>query len=63
MLKNTLQGKFLPVSEEFYSVQGEGVNAGTAAYFVRLAGCDVHCPWCDSKETWNVNDAKNTDVE
>ena len=63
MLKNTLSGNFLPVTEEFYSVQGEGVNAGTAAYFVRLAGCDVNCPWCDSKETWDINSGKSTSVE
>ena len=44
----------LPVAEEFYSVQGEGRNAGCAAYFVRLAGCDVRCPFCDSKATWNA---------
>lgn len=45
----------LPVAEEFYSVQGEGANAGSAAYFVRLAGCDVRCPFCDSKATWNAS--------
>jgi len=42
------------VAEEFYSVQGEGRNAGCPAYFVRLAGCDVRCPFCDSKATWNA---------
>lgn len=41
------------VSEEFYSLQGEGFWAGTAAYFVRLAGCDVGCEWCDSREAWS----------
>ena len=39
----------LPVVEDFYSLQGEGRNAGMPAYFIRLAGCDVGCPWCDSK--------------
>ena len=28
----------LPIIEEFYSIQGEGINSGSAAYFVRLAG-------------------------
>lgn len=41
-----------PVVERFYSVQGEGYNTGRAAYFIRLAGCDICCPWCDSKESW-----------
>lgn len=43
----------LPVLEEFYSVQGEGLNTGKAAYFVRIGGCDLGCRWCDSKETWD----------
>ncbi len=25
---------------------------GKAAFFIRLYGCPVHCPWCDSAETW-----------
>ena len=44
----------LPVVETFHSVQGEGVWAGTNAFFIRLAGCDVGCPWCDTKHSWNV---------
>ena len=51
-------GKTLPVTEEFLSVQGEGCHTGLAAYFIRLAGCDVRCPFCDSKSTWSVNNAK-----
>jgi len=43
----------LPVLETFYSVQGEGINTGKAAFFVRIGGCDLGCRWCDSKETWN----------
>jgi organic radical activating enzyme len=42
----------ITVAEEFYSLQGEGRHTGMAAYFVRLAGCDVGCPWCDSREAW-----------
>ncbi len=38
--------------EHFYTIQGEGVYAGQAAYFLRLAGCDVGCVWCDVKESW-----------
>lgn len=41
------------VHEHFYSFQGEGVHVGRAAYFVRLYGCDVKCPWCDSAGTWH----------
>ncbi|NNF01107.1 MAG: 7-carboxy-7-deazaguanine synthase QueE [Bacteroidia bacterium] len=46
----------LPLMEEFFSIQGEGWNTGKQAYFVRLAGCDVGCVWCDVKESWNRND-------
>ncbi len=45
--------KTYPVAETFLSVQGEGVHAGRRAYFVRLSGCPVKCPWCDSKYSWN----------
>ncbi len=38
--------------EAFYTLQGEGFHQGKAAYFIRLAGCDVGCVWCDVKESW-----------
>ena len=43
----------LPVMEEFYTIQGEGFYSGRPAYFIRLAGCDVGCVWCDVKESWD----------
>jgi organic radical activating enzyme len=43
----------LPVMEHFYTLQGEGVHQGKAAYFIRLAGCDVGCVWCDVKDSWD----------
>ena len=42
-----------PVVETFHSVQGEGTWTGVNAFFIRLGGCDVGCPWCDTKESWN----------
>lgn len=42
--------------ETFLTIQGEGYHTGTAAYFIRLAGCDVGCTWCDVKESWNADD-------
>jgi 7-carboxy-7-deazaguanine synthase len=44
----------LPVMETFYTLQGEGAFAGAPAYFIRLAGCDVGCVWCDVKESWDA---------
>lgn len=43
----------LPVMEQFYTLQGEGIHQGRAAYFIRLGGCDVGCVWCDVKESWD----------
>ncbi|MEN8928354.1 MAG: 7-carboxy-7-deazaguanine synthase QueE [Flavobacteriales bacterium] len=42
--------------ETFYTVQGEGFYSGRAAFFIRIAGCDVGCVWCDVKESWDRND-------
>ncbi|MDG1428774.1 MAG: 7-carboxy-7-deazaguanine synthase QueE [Crocinitomicaceae bacterium] len=48
--------KELPIMEYFYTIQGEGYHSGRAAYFIRIAGCDVGCVWCDVKESWELND-------
>lgn len=45
-------GGLLRVMEQFHSVQGEGVQMGRSAVFLRLAGCSVGCPWCDTKASW-----------
>ncbi len=49
------KGELLPLMEAFYTIQGEGYHKGTAAYFVRIGGCDVGCHWCDVKESWNAD--------
>lgn len=43
------------VNEIFETIQGEGSFTGAPAIFVRLQGCPVGCPWCDTKHTWAVN--------
>lgn len=48
--------------EAFHTLQGEGFHQGRAAFFIRLAGCDVGCPWCDVKESWNPADHPETTV-
>ncbi|MFB9055786.1 7-carboxy-7-deazaguanine synthase QueE [Mariniflexile ostreae] len=56
------KGVMLPLMEEFYTIQGEGFHKGTAAYFIRIGGCDVGCHWCDVKESWNANLHPPTDI-
>lgn len=58
MKKLQLDGKELPIMEEFYSLQGEGYHTGKPAFFLRVGGCDVGCFFCDVKESWNA--AKHT---
>ncbi len=36
------------INEIFYSLQGEGANTGTPAIFIRFAGCNLRCPFCDT---------------
>lgn len=43
------------VNEVFESIQGEGSFTGVPAIFIRLQGCPVGCPWCDTQHTWVVN--------
>lgn len=42
----------LRVNEIFATIQGEAQWTGTPATFIRLQGCPVGCPWCDTKHTW-----------
>ncbi len=42
-----------PLYERFRTWQGEGVHMGRRASFIRLFGCPVQCPWCDSAGTWH----------
>ncbi|MBS7787249.1 radical SAM protein [Flavobacterium sp. CYK-55] len=57
------KGTMLPLMEEFYTIQGEGFHTGTAAYFIRIGGCDVGCHWCDVKESWNAELHPPTSIE
>lgn len=45
----------LRVNEVFESFQGEANFTGQPAVFIRLQGCDVGCPWCDTKHTWAID--------
>ncbi|MFI5130234.1 MAG: 7-carboxy-7-deazaguanine synthase QueE [Chitinophagales bacterium] len=56
------ESMLLPVMEHFYTLQGEGFHQGKAAYFIRLAGCDVGCVWCDVKESWDAEKHPKSEV-
>ena len=53
----------LPIMENFYTIQGEGFHSGRAAYFIRIAGCDVGCVWCDVKESWNAGEHQHKSIQ
>ena len=57
----------IPVMEIFGpTIQGEGMVIGQKTMFVRTAGCDYSCSWCDSAFTWNgtgKNDIKMLEAE
>lgn len=60
--KQTLRTSW-PIMEYFYTIQGEGHYSGRAAYFIRTAGCNVGCVWCDVKESWEAGDHPILSIE
>lgn len=47
-----------PVNEIFGpTIQGEGMYIGAKTIFIRFAGCDSRCDWCDTKYAWNAQNA------
>jgi|TARA_B100000497_G_scaffold112235_1_gene133040 7-carboxy-7-deazaguanine synthase len=56
------KGLLLPLMESFYTIQGEGYHKGSAAFFIRLGGCDVGCHWCDVKESWDSKTHPSTSI-
>lgn len=53
----------LIVSEIFASIQGEGTRAGLPCAFVRLAGCNLRCRYCDTPYAREVSDGREVSVE
>jgi 7-carboxy-7-deazaguanine synthase len=47
-----------PINDCYTCVQGEGTQTGVAMVLLRLHGCAVGCPWCDTKETWLMDPAR-----
>lgn len=51
----------LRVNEVYASVQGESTHAGRPCVFVRIAGCNLRCTWCDSTFTFTGGDHRSID--
>ena len=51
----------MKVNEIFNSIQGEGPQIGRPATFIRLAGCNMGCEWCDTKYAWDKGENMTID--
>jgi len=48
-MKRAIAMQKLNINEIFYSLQGEGIRAGTPNIFIRLCGCNLNCSFCDTE--------------
>src|ERR1700749_1540125 len=51
----------MQIIEIYKSLQGESSYAGLPCIFVRLAGCNLRCSWCDSEYTFKGGDKQSLD--
>ena len=51
------------VKEIFLSAQGEGTLVGDRQIFLRLAGCNIRCPWCDTPDALVAKDSPEASIE
>jgi len=51
------------INEVFETIQGEASYTGTPSIFLRLQGCPVGCSWCDTKQTWDVDNAYKVSLD
>jgi organic radical activating enzyme len=51
------------IVEIFSSIQGEGLLIGSPSNFIRLAGCNLRCTWCDTKYSWIRSDGRPMTLE
>jgi 7-carboxy-7-deazaguanine synthase len=59
-----MQGpSILKINEIFWSFQGEGLRVGVPSIFLRLTGCSVQCPFCDTKDSWEIDAGVSLSIE
>ena len=51
------------INEVFETIQGEASFTGTPSIFLRLQGCPVGCAWCDTKQTWEVDNVYKVSLD
>lgn len=51
------------INEVFETIQGEASYTGTPSIFLRLQGCPVGCSWCDTKQTWDVDNVYKVSLD
>lgn len=47
-----------PIVEIFTSIQGEGFHMGKGTTFIRVAGCNLRCNWCDTQNAFDLSKAQ-----
>jgi hypothetical protein len=58
---SSLIPSIMRITEIFHSIQGESSHAGRPCVFVRLAGCNLRCRWCDSEYTFTGGEKLSLD--
>ena len=51
----------MKIIETFTSLQGEGLKMGALTFFIRMAGCNLRCSWCDTK--YAFGEGEECDIE
>lgn len=51
------------IYETFSSIQGESTYAGLPCFFIRLAGCNLRCAYCDTEKAWNFDNGKEMSLD
>ncbi|MDH7509781.1 MAG: radical SAM protein [Methanolinea sp.] len=52
----------MKVNEIFRSIQGEGINQGRPCTFIRFAGCNLDCAWCDTRRARSEGEEMDRDT-